>query len=104
MVLNTSEWCSKRKTVFPELIEYRRSPSASTSCLDHLLDPKRLLEPVLRGDLLRQCAGAHNAQVTSGDQLVANDGTEVQAASRFIKITNPTPENVRFSVYAELFG
>ncbi len=48
--------------------------------------------------------GAHNAQVISGDLLVANDGIEVQGASRFIKITNLTPDEVRFSVYAELFG
>ena len=48
--------------------------------------------------------GAHNAQVISGDLLVANDGIEVQGASRFIKITNLTPDDARFSVYAELFG
>jgi hypothetical protein len=42
--------------------------------------------------------------VISGDLLVANDGIEVQGASRFIKITNLTPDDVRFSVYAELFG
>jgi hypothetical protein len=48
--------------------------------------------------------GAHNAQVISGDLLVTNDGIEVQGASRFIKITNLTSDDVRFSVYAELFG